>query len=209
MDDMRRVILDHAVELVAEHGVRGVSFREVARRAGVSHQAPYHHFGNLHGIIEAMAREGFAALTLAMQRAARSHDDPVKALTAIGLAYVRFATKNVGYFRVMFQRSLVDVHDEAAPIEQAGETYQTLIECSRRVTEAGFGPQRDPDRLAHLAWSMVHGLSTLIVEGTLQTKTQREANAEARLVIDAFEELVRGSRCEPAAGAATSGYEEP
>ncbi len=191
--DVRRAILDNAVVLVAERGVRGVSFREVARRAGVSHQAPYHHFGNLHGILRALAREGFDALTRAMQRAARV-DDPIEAFTGIGVAYVKFATKNVGHFRVMFQRSLVDLHDDDEPIDEAAATYQTLVDCTERVVEAGYAPQLDPTSLAHLAWSAVHGLSVLIVEGTLQTKTQREINGEVRRVVEGLTGLVARAR---------------
>lgn len=190
MDEVRRAILDHAVQLVAERGIRGVSFREVARRAGVSHQAPYHHFGSLSGILEAVAKEGFRALTRAMQKAAQGKDDPIEALSEMGIAYTRFATKNVGHFRVMFQRSLVDLHDEVSPIEEAEETYLTLLEHTRRVTDAGYAPDLAPTALAHLAWSIVHGLAVLLVEGTLETKTQREANAEMRVVVESFARLI-------------------
>ena len=197
MEDIRRAILDHAVELVAEHGVRGVSFREVARRAGVSHQAPYHHFGNLQGILEAIAREGFATLTRSMQKAAR-HEDPIEAYRGIGLAYVRFATSNVGYFRVMFQRSLVDLHDQASPIEEAAATYQTLVDCTTRLIEAGYASSLEPDGFAHLSWSTVHGLATLIVEGALQKKSKREVTSETKLVVDSLTRIVTISRSDEA-----------
>ena len=194
VEDTRRAILDRAVELVAEHGVRGVSFREVARRAGVSHQAPYHHFGNLHGILEAVAREGFASLAAAMKQAGEPHRDPVEAMTAMGLAYVEFATHHVGHFRVMFQRSLVDLHDPSAPIEEAVETYSVLLSCAHRVAGAGYGAGTEPDALAHVCWSMVHGLSVLIVEDTLQAKTPRDVHIEARRALEGFAALLRRSK---------------
>ena len=72
MTDTRKAILDATLELVAEQGVRAVSFREVARRAGVSHQTPYHHFGDHLGILRAIAAEGFETLNAAMDAAARA-----------------------------------------------------------------------------------------------------------------------------------------
>ena len=193
MEDIRRVILDHAVALVADHGVRGVSFREVARRAGVSHQAPYHHFGNLQGILDAIAKEGFEALTAAMQKAARN-PDPIEAFNGAGLAYVKFATNNVGHFRVMFQKSPVEPSPDAESSEAPGHTYQTLVDITNRVIEAGYGTFLEPGALAHLAWSTAHGLSNLIVEDRLRRKTKREINAEARLVIEGLTSIVVRSK---------------
>lgn len=193
MEDTRRLILDHAVQLVAERGVRDVSFREVARRSGVSHQAPYHHFKNLQGILYAIADEGFRALTDAMERAARK-PDPVDALHEIGMAYVLFALEHVGHFRVMFQQGLVDLHDDRRPVEASLQTYQTLVDVTRRVSEAGHAPDLSPEGLAHLCWSTVQGLSFLLVEGTLQTKTKREEQEEVQLVVQALTDLIRNRR---------------
>ncbi|MEM9074429.1 MAG: TetR/AcrR family transcriptional regulator [Myxococcota bacterium] len=171
MTALRRTILDKAVELVAEHGVRGVSFREVARRAEVSHQAPYHHFGNLQGILEAIAREGFAQLAATMQSAAnQAGEDALERLTAAGTAYVRFAISHLGYFRVMFQRSLVELHDELSPIEEAQETFGTLVTLAEDAWKAGHGSHMAVEVLSLLAWSTVHGLAILIVEGTIASK---------------------------------------
>ncbi|MEL7368499.1 MAG: TetR/AcrR family transcriptional regulator [Myxococcota bacterium] len=191
MEDIRRTILDHAVELVAEHGVRGVSFREVARRAGVSHQAPYHHFGNLQGILQAIAKEGFTNLSQAMKKAAR-HADPIEALNGMGIAYVKFATNNVGHFRVMFRRPPTDGPLE--PLEESQATYQTLVDCTSRVIAAGYGEFLDPEGFAHLAWSVVHGLAGLMVEGNLERKTKREMNAETRLVVQSLSSLLIRSK---------------
>lgn len=194
MDDIRRVILDHAVSLVAEHGVRGVSFREVARRAGVSHQAPYHHFGNLQGILDAIAKEGFQSLTTSMRKAARTAVDPIDALTGMGIAYVKFATNNVGHFRVMFQRSPVEQPKEDHALQEAEQTYQTLVEITDQVVEDGYATFLEPGALAHLSWSVVHGLATLMVEDKLERKSKREINAEARLVVESLTSLIVRSK---------------
>lgn len=169
--DLYRKVLDASIELVAEQGVRAVSFREVARRAGVSHQTPYHHFGDHMGILRAIAREGFTSLSDAMDAAASSAGgDAHQALQAAGAAYVAFARSHVGHFRVMFQSTLVDVHAEQGPHEEAERTYATLRRIATAAHRAGAGRGLSAEAVAHIAWSTVHGLSLLLIEGTLQTK---------------------------------------
>ncbi|MGZ3417127.1 MAG: TetR/AcrR family transcriptional regulator [Polyangiales bacterium] len=166
-DDVRRRVLDASIALVAEQGVRAVSFREVARRAGVSHQAPYHHFGNHFGILREIAREGFASLAKTVGKAAEKEDDPLDALTAAGVAYVQFARKHVGHFRVMFQSTLVEGPRE---LEEAEETYDTLVRLATAVHDAGHGRGLSVDAICHLSWSTAHGLATLLVEGPMETR---------------------------------------
>ncbi|MEM6558541.1 MAG: TetR/AcrR family transcriptional regulator [Myxococcota bacterium] len=195
MTELRRRIIDASVTLVDEKGVRSISFREVARRAGVSHQAPYHHFGNVHGILRAIAEEGFSALATAMRTAAdAAGDDPIERLTQAGRAYVGFAHSNTGHFRVMFQHALVDVHDETQPLREAGDSYRTLVELATAVCESGLTKETRVDELVRLAWSAVHGVSVLLVEGVLGRKTpatKDELAAIAASVADHMGRLLR------------------
>lgn len=186
---LRRKVLDASIALVAEQGVRAVSFREVARRAGVSHQTPYHHFGDHRGILRAIAREGFAALSKAMRDAstAAGHD-PVDGLTAAGIAYVTFARDHLGHFRVMFQRALVDVHDPDAPMPEAEATYATVVRLCTEAHEAGHGRGLSVETLTATAWSLVHGLATLMTEGVLARKHDATGPASDLLI----DEVVRG-----------------
>lgn len=185
-------ILETAATLIAEDGVRSVSFREVARRAGVSHQTPYHHFGNLQGILTALARQGFSELTASMRRAADAvSPDPLDRLQAAGTAYVRHAISHIGHLRVMFERSLVDVHE--CQLEEAAETYGFLTELVHTAHAHGYGAALDPEVLTHLCWSVVHGLTTLWVEGHLENKTPRtpeELDAHAAQVVEGLARLM-------------------
>ena len=93
--------------------------REVAREAGVSHQAPYHHFGDREAILAAIAAEGFAKLQQELERAAASTgDDAAKAVEAMGCAYVDFALRHPAYFQVMFRA-------DAVPLENYAEARRT------------------------------------------------------------------------------------
>jgi AcrR family transcriptional regulator len=193
VSDVRRQVLDASAAIVAEQGVRALSFREVARRAGVSHQAPYHHFGNHHGILEALAREGFGRLTEAMQRAAdKAGPDPLRKCTAAGIAYILFARDNVGHFRVMFQRSLVDLRSDEA-LAEAGETYATLVRLATAAKHAGHAEGLSIDDLALMCWSTAHGFATLLVEGLVDRKypDQRgRTEALARRVVGGLHRLL-------------------
>ena len=102
--DLKAVILKHAAELVAERGADGVSLRELARAAGVSHAAPAHHFTDRRGLFTALAAEGWRLLAAALA-------DARPAFADAALAYVRFALKHPGHYAVMFDRSLVDPDD--------------------------------------------------------------------------------------------------
>lgn len=181
--------------LVAEKGVRAVSFREVARRAGVSHQAPYHHFGDHKGILLAIAKEGFAALGDALDTAASARSDPLDALTASGLAYVRFAEEHVGHFRVMFQHDLVDVFADQQPLPEAECTFGVLMRLSETAVQGGYGVGLTAPEIAHLCWSCVHGLANLLVEGVLMPKAQHsdlDQRAIVNQVVTALTRLLRG-----------------
>lgn len=194
MTDLRRKILDASIALVAEQGVRQVSFREVARRAGVSHQAPYHHFGNYSGILRAIAQEGFDSLSAEMREAADACDgDSMQALTEAGCAYVRFARTHPGHFRVMFQQALVDVHDPDAPVVEAETTHGTLVRLATAASEDGYGGL-DPETTAHLCWATVHGLASLLVEGILANKMTLTPEIEEALtdrVVRSLDGLMR------------------
>ena len=168
MSDLKREILDASIELVAEQGVRAVSFREAARRAGVSHQTPYHHFGDHHGILAEIAREGFTGLADAMSTAAATQDDPLGALTKAGEAYVEFASSHVGHFRVMFQQALDPSGFEALP--EAARPHEVLVRLTQKAVDSGYGHGLSPDMLTNLCWSTVHGLATLLVERILEDK---------------------------------------
>lgn len=162
----RRRILDATIELVREHGVRAISFREVARRAGVSHQAPYHHFEHHQGILRAIAAEGFTALADAMQQAADAEDDALDALVASGVAYVTFSATHVGHVRIMFDRAALEAGG-LPPLPEGLRARGIVVRLAERAHAAGHAPGLDAGTLADLCWSTVHGLATLLSERLL------------------------------------------
>jgi AcrR family transcriptional regulator len=138
--------------------------REVARRAGVSHQAPYHYFADREAIMAALVAEGFLALREASLAALEGETDPAKRFTAIGRAYLDFALNNSAHFKLMFRSELVreEKHDETKACAQGA--FDVLMSVAGEVAKrSGYA-----DHLVVLAgWSMVHGLATLMLEGKL------------------------------------------
>jgi AcrR family transcriptional regulator len=161
-------LIEAAEAVLTERGVEGFTLRECARRAGVSHAAPAHHFGDARGLLTAVAAVGFERLTEAQRRAREAEPDLKKLLVAAGVAYVRFALAHPAQFQLMFQSGLLD-HDEAR-LKAAGnaafgiylETYSAVI---GRKVELAPEKAADPDVLRF--WALVHGLATLAVQGQL------------------------------------------
>lgn len=149
--DLKAVILTQAATLVAERGADGVSLRELARAAGVSHAAPAHHFTDRRGLFTALATEGFQLLADALTGARPQFIDAAK-------AYVRFALDHPGHYEVMFDKSLYD--DTDPDLLAAGKA--AAFELNRGVgTLVDPKAKADPASAALAAWSLVHGFSLL------------------------------------------------
>ena len=160
--DLRRALLEAAAAEIADVGPSAISLRSIARRAGVSHAAPAHHFGDRAGLLAAVAAEGFRRMNEAMLAAAETNAaDP---LTAIGRAYVDFARANPGEFAVMFRPELLapdpdlETHGAAA--------HQRLTEAIAATPGAACDGE-DPAVTSARLWSLVHGLATLVITGSL------------------------------------------
>jgi AcrR family transcriptional regulator len=156
--NLREALLDAADALLAEHGVQGLTLREVARAAQVSHAAPYHHFAGLDGLLAAVAERSFARLGAAMERAAR-HGDAQEALLGICEAYVAHACAHPAQFRLMFGPLLARQADFPDYARAAQASFAHLLAAAER-----FAPG-EAAALALAGWSMAHGFAALAIDG--------------------------------------------
>jgi len=183
--DLRAALLRAAAEVLRERGLEGLSLREVARRAGVSHAAPYHHFADLAALIAALVENSLLELGERMRTAAATApSDPEARVRALGAAYVRFAVDDPASFRLMFRPELRRAGGER--LEAAGEaSYRPLLEAIADGVAQGAFAARDVRDLGLAAWAAVHGLATLLVDGPLRRTDDPEAvDAAVTAVVD-------------------------
>lgn len=171
--DLRSVLLEAAVELIGERGLDRLSLRECARRAGVSHAAPYRHFEDKAALLRAIAAEGFDRLAAAGAEAMAGHDAPRERLDAYGQAYVRFAFAHPEHFRLMFASPLASFEGKEADDPDAAGAFSLLVDVASEVA----GTDVDPQLAAFSAWSLSHGMAMLILDD--RVPEAYVANAEA------------------------------
>lgn len=162
--DLRSELLRTSRQLLDESGPSALSMREVARRAGCTHQAPYHYFANREAILAALVHEGFDELA---DRLASAHEglestDLRAILTASGNAYVEFALRHPGVFRVMFRPDVCDPERFPEVVQAGGRARGELA----RLVKVVLGDDA-PLEVEVLFWSGVHGLASLLLDGPL------------------------------------------
>ncbi|MGW7199965.1 TetR/AcrR family transcriptional regulator [Streptomyces chryseus] len=153
--DLRRAVLTAALDVIRTEGPAALSLRDLARRAGVSHAAPAHHFKDRTGLLTAIATEGYDLLTAALSDATDLRD--------AGVRYVRFAVAHPAHFQVMFQPDLQRAEDPELQAAKA-RSYERL-----RAKVAGLTGDRvgDPELTGTAAWSIAHGFATLLLTNNL------------------------------------------
>jgi len=170
--NLRETLLMAAEATLTERGVQGTTLREVAKAAGVSHAAPYHHFASLNDLLAAVAERGFVALGDAMERATATPDTRER-LLQIAQAYVGCARAQPARFRLMF-----------APQLNQGDAYPALKRASHRAfgflmaAACAHDPVKGPE-LALCGWSLSHGLSNLLIDGAFDTLPTPVADTDA------------------------------
>jgi AcrR family transcriptional regulator len=173
--DLRQALIDAAVALVTEEQDWTFSLREVARRAGVSHNAPYNHFAEKQDLLIAVAAAGFEHLRDDMRAAVVGIAAPDKALLASGRAYVERALKNPALYRLMFGPALAKSKGSrpAAARAAADDARSVLEEIIHRGAQSGIfavSPNNplEQAKVVFFAWSVVHGLSMALLDGFLE-----------------------------------------
>jgi AcrR family transcriptional regulator len=166
--DLREALLVAAEEELKQKGVEGFTLRGCAKRAGVSHAAPAHHFRDADGLLTALAAVGFTRFTAAMTaRQSAAPADPRERLIGLGLGYIDFATSEPALFRLMFASGRPDFDDPELQ-QVATNSLGLLIQGVNAVR----GSKAPDDKAAMLdvaaAWSMVHGIADLALSGRMK-----------------------------------------
>jgi len=182
--DLRSALLAAAEEELTERGVEGFSLRQVAKRAGVSHAAPAHHFGDTGGLLTALAADGFHRFLAAQaRREGQAAADPLAQLVAAGLGYIDFAMDRPALFRLLFGSDRPDFTD---PALDAASTA-AYVHLRDQVQAAG-GTEID----AAGVWAMAHGLADLLANGRLKLILALPDDARETLLVDLLRRSLPG-----------------
>ena len=206
--DLRRVLLDASLALVNEAGVAALSLREVARKAGVSHNAPYHHFPDKGRLLAAIALEGFEKMAAEMEQSATRSLPPRARLEQCGLAYIRFALACPAHFRVMFRPELASPEDNPEVIAASSRGFAQVISAVVACQDAGLVAPGDPMPYVLTCWSAVHGLASLWLDGPLSRDPKgfgKSPEKLAQVLVTTLGGLIAGGAPRPTPRAAPRG----
>lgn len=160
--NLRRALLDAALDTIATDGVAALNLRALARRCGVSHAAPTHHFGDRQGLLTAIAAEGYDGLAASIAATWAE----TGSFLEVGVAYVRYAVTHPGHFAVMFRPDLVDPED--AELVRASSASAAMLYGPVGSVAAVDGDDAARRIAGTAAWALVHGIATLWLQGSLR-----------------------------------------
>ena len=164
--NLRSALIDAGLTALEQSDTAEVSLRAIARDVGVSANAAYRHFADKNALLSALAAEGFRRFAAGQAQAREAHADQIEARTAAGRAYIGFAQNHPALFKLMFGHFLYASASEELQ-QTAIRAFQGLIDSTAK--EAGAAPDSEKALVTAIShWSVVHGLSHLILEGQLK-----------------------------------------
>ncbi|MGD9367344.1 MAG: TetR/AcrR family transcriptional regulator [Desulfobacteraceae bacterium] len=168
--DLRLRLLKTASEIISDEGIKKLTMRSLSKKVGVSRTAPYRHFENKDALLLAIAGEGFNELTIRYRKINRDKSlDSLSRLQNIGLAYIEFAIKNPGAFRLMFGQEIIQHQRSEKLCSDARETFNEYLKTVKALQNEKSITIVDYSILANYFWTMVHGLAILLIDGQIQT----------------------------------------
>jgi AcrR family transcriptional regulator len=186
--DLHRAIVSAALEVLSESQSTEFSLRELARRAGVSHNAPYKHFADKRELLAAVSAVGFELLVKRMTDAMEGLSNPRARLAAMARTYVRHGVENPALYRLMFGGYLTGPKDGRPAVERAAaeKTKALLVDA---VVNGALGRSipkttRNEGKIAGailIFWSQMHGLTSLLVDGLVGPRGKSKELSESLL----------------------------
>ncbi|MBS3650387.1 TetR/AcrR family transcriptional regulator [Pseudaminobacter sp. 19-2017] len=165
---LREALIEAAEQELAEKGIEGFTLRGVAKRAGVSHAAPAHHFRDTGELLTALAAVGAQRFLSGMtEREAAAGDDPRGRFVATGRAYIEFALANPALFELMFGSKRPDF-DEPIYTTPASQSFRVLVDGIAALRGDDPLTSREGRAAVMSAWSLVHGFASLVIAGRVR-----------------------------------------
>lgn len=161
---LREALIERGGEIIERDGIAGLTLRAVAEAAGVSRQAPYHHFGDKDGLLAAIAVAGFTQLAELLRIEAARHSDSAERLVALGVAYVGLARRAPQRFHLC-SGIHIRPHSGRSELARARDGARAVLDQAVAEYLAVQGvPEVSPAVAGAAAWAMAHGLARLLLE---------------------------------------------
>jgi len=166
--DLKNALIQAGIDILAQKGIQALSLRRVARKAGVSHAAPYAHFADKQALIAAIATRGYERLYEKVHDAAqRYRPHPLRQLVESSWAYVEFALSDPAHFKTTLSGVVEKEQDYPAFVEISTKSFALVVEIVQACQQAGILHPGPPDLLAATLWAQVHGFVSLILENQI------------------------------------------
>jgi AcrR family transcriptional regulator len=181
---LREELITACVALIEAEGIGGVSLRRVAREAGVSPGAPYHHFQDRSALLTAISVQGYELLERQLRQAREQAPTGARALGALIEAYVEFARAHPAHLHLILRPELAepDKHPEA---QTAGEgALRILTEAVEDCQREGTAPPGDPSTLVGMVWALAIGIVTLWLDGPLESRCVSLGTTPEQVTVD-------------------------
>jgi AcrR family transcriptional regulator len=167
--DLRAALLAEAAAMIADGGVTTVTMRAISQRLGVSRAAPYRHFKDKSALLVAVAAAGFERLKDRLHSIDADSPRPgIERFRRMGEEYVRFALENPAHYHLMYGKEAITRRDVPELRESADALLALLVGVIRAHQRNGSIKRGNPEALAYTAWSAVHGLASLVIEGQIE-----------------------------------------
>jgi AcrR family transcriptional regulator len=166
--DLKNALIQAGIEILSKEGVNALSLRKVARRAGVSHAAPYAHFADKQALVAAISTAGYRKLYDKVYDAAQNHrGDPMRQLIEGAWAYVEFALNDSAHFRITLSGVVEREKEYPDYVEISQKSFRLVVELVEACQKAGVLNEGPPDLMAASVWGLVHGFVSLILENQI------------------------------------------
>lgn len=167
--NLREALVAEAAEMIAEGGAASVTMRAIGHRLGVSRTAPYRHFGDKDALLAAVAASGFDRLRERLETIdADAPRASIERFRSMGEEYVRFALENPAHYRLMYGKEALAREDLPELRAAANALYEHLVDVIQAYQRSGRIKRQDARAQAYVAWSTVHGLASLVIDGQIQ-----------------------------------------
>ena len=183
--DLRRAIMNAAIETIEDSGLENLSLREIARKLGVTTAAPYHHFKDRHSLMVALAQDGYAELLETLNASRVEAATAAAELDAAVLAFLRFALRHRALYTVMLSSELVEEH-RTGVLKPLGEmSFEAARSSVARSSGLAF---KESSEAAFCVWALLSGISRLAIGGVLR----ESAEEQERLALQGVRGIVQG-----------------